>query len=256
MKLIDPLPGKYDSLDPFGHVRPSGKKHLGSDWIVSSGTEVPAMGSGKVAAKGYTSYNGTYVTVLLPDGHYYAYIHLQDVLVDVGDTVTIGQIIAHSDQSGSNANIPGLGGPHLHVTVSGSPAAADGIEPLIDPWEFIQTHINDTDPVITPEKEDEYVTVFYATSTYQLIYQGWRYLQLPDGSLRPFAGLEWQAYAAAHPDVIVVNWAGSDLYNQLVVNYGLAEFTGNINTGPGRLTGKMIFGATAADRWYPKVSIG
>ncbi|UAJ80720.1 M23 family metallopeptidase [Leifsonia sp. ZF2019] len=156
MRLIDPLPGRYDASDPFGTLRPqTGLRHLGSDWIVPSGTPVPAIGSGTVTSRGSTSYNGAFVTVRLPDGHHYAYIHLLDVLVGVGDTVTIGQIIARSGQSGSNANIPGLGGPHLHITVSGSAAAADGVGPLIDPWQFIQDHIDGTDPVPPAENEED-----------------------------------------------------------------------------------------------------
>lgn len=151
MKLIEPLapPGRYDSADPFGNIGGRQYPHTGSDWNgVPAGTAAKAIGTGVVVNKQWHAGNGNTVTVKLPDGHYYAYLHLiAEAPVAVGATVTIGQVIGNVGDTGYNSR-----GPHLHVTVSDSPTAYAGGGNLIDPWRFIQDHLSDTDPT-TPEDD-------------------------------------------------------------------------------------------------------
>ncbi|MFJ3489097.1 M23 family metallopeptidase [Leifsonia aquatica] len=146
MKLMEPLapPGRYDAADPFGNYGGRAYPHTGSDWNgVPAGTAAMAIGTGVVVNKQWHAGNGNTVTVKLPDGHYYAYLHLNaEAPVAVGQTVTIGQVIGYVGNTGTNSQ-----GAHLHITVSDSPSAYAGLGNKIDPWAFIQAHKNDTDPV-------------------------------------------------------------------------------------------------------------
>lgn len=145
MKLMEPLapPGRYDAADPFGNYGGRAYPHTGSDWNgVPAGTAAMAIGTGVVVNKQWHAGNGNTVTVKLPDGHYYAYLHLNaEAPVAVGQTVTIGQVIGYVGNTGTNSQ-----GAHLHITVSDSPSAYAGLGNKIDPWAFIQAHKNDTDP--------------------------------------------------------------------------------------------------------------
>ncbi|WP_349863593.1 M23 family metallopeptidase [Leifsonia sp. WHRI 6310E] len=154
MRLMEPLapPGRYDAADPFGNYGARQYPHTGSDWNgVPAGTAAMAIGTGVVVNKQWHAGNGNTVTVKLPDGHYYAYLHLNaEAPVAVGQTVTIGQVIGYVGNTGTNSQ-----GAHLHITVSDSPSAYAGLGNKIDPWQFIQDHKNDTDPVPPGEQEED-----------------------------------------------------------------------------------------------------
>jgi hypothetical protein len=141
VRLIDPAPGKYDASDPFGSTKGRSYPHTGSDWFMTGGTPAPAIGTGVVVNKQWHSGNGNTLTVRLPDGHYFAYLHLQSpAIVNVGENVKIGQTLGYVGNTGSNSR-----GAHLHITVSDSEQAFGGLGNLIDPWAFIQSHLTATD---------------------------------------------------------------------------------------------------------------
>lgn len=151
-RLIDPFPGRYDASDPFGSMVGRIYAHTGSDWAAPRGAAIPAIGSGTVVNTEWNSGNGNTVTVALPDGHFYAYLHMNSAaVVSVGDKVTIGQTLGYVGNTGSNSR-----GAHLHITVSDSSSAYLGLGNKIDPWEFIQDHLDGTDsPPPSPEELDE-----------------------------------------------------------------------------------------------------
>lgn len=180
MQLIDPFPGTYDASDPFGSLgygRSNG--HTGSDWIVASGTPIPAIGSGIVVAKGWHDGNGNYVAVRLEDGHVYAYLHMdRPAPVAVGEAVTIGQIIGYAGNTGSNSQ-----GSHLHVTISDAITAYIGLGKKSDPWAFIQARTTATasanaSPITIRSNKMDY---FYAKGdTQNQVYL----VSIPDGNRR------------------------------------------------------------------------
>lgn len=135
--VMDPFPGRYDAADPFGNIRPSGNAHTGSDWNgIAEGTPCPAMAAGTVTHVGYTSYNGHCITVQMSNGLYYAYLHLMNPgWVSVGQAVTTGMHLGPLGNTGSNSQ-----GAHLHITLSDSPGAHDGLGNKIDPYAWIKAN--------------------------------------------------------------------------------------------------------------------
>lgn len=151
--MIDPLPGHYDSSDPFGSLA-GGRTypHTGSDWNgVPAGTDIPAISDGTVVFCGVepTGGNGNVLCVQMASGVnpspefpagtaiFWAFLHLNSVpSLSVGDHVTKGQIVAQVGDTGSNSI-----GAHLHVTLSDDERAYQGIGNKVDPYEFIQDRL-------------------------------------------------------------------------------------------------------------------
>lgn len=87
------------------------KQHEGVDFAVPLGTRVRAAASGVVLqAEKFAGY-GLTVRLKHADGYETLYAHLQKILVKKGQTVTQGQIIARSGNSGTSS------APHLHYEV-------------------------------------------------------------------------------------------------------------------------------------------
>lgn len=129
---MQPTNYPYDATDPFGHIRPSGKAHTGSDWLCPTGTPIYAVLPGVVTATGWNDGNGYYVAQSIPDGRFWSYIHLSDILVTVGQQLNEGDILARSGNTGANSQ-----GPHLHCSVSTSPTVFLGDPVLSDPYAFL-----------------------------------------------------------------------------------------------------------------------
>jgi murein DD-endopeptidase MepM/ murein hydrolase activator NlpD len=101
------------------------------DFIMPEGTEVLAAREGKVIDIVQSNNRscptrscapfGNYVSILHPDGTIAQYYHLEQngVQVKLGDSVTKGQFIAYSGNTGWSS------GPHLHFNVYISSATAD-----------------------------------------------------------------------------------------------------------------------------------
>jgi murein DD-endopeptidase MepM/ murein hydrolase activator NlpD len=85
--------------------------HKGIDWATPVGTSVVASCAGTVVKAGWGSGYGYVVYIDHPDGRQTRYGHLSKVLVKVGQTVSQGQKIALSGNTGRST------GPHLHFEI-------------------------------------------------------------------------------------------------------------------------------------------
>ncbi len=90
--------------------------HQGVDIAVSIGTTVRASSGGTVITAGWVSGYGNAVYIRHADGVVTRYGHLSKILVSVGETVTQGERIALSGNTGNST------GPHLHfeMRISGT----------------------------------------------------------------------------------------------------------------------------------------
>lgn len=108
--------------DPF-----SGKKsyHRGIDFAGKKGSEVRAVAGGVVKRAKKVSGFGNVVEIRHADGYSTLYAHNQKNLVDAGDVVSKGQVIALLGSSGRSS------GPHVHFEVH-----RDG--KVVDPKRYIR----------------------------------------------------------------------------------------------------------------------
>ena len=90
--------------------------HKGVDWATPVGTAVMASSTGTVTRAGWGSGYGYVVYIDHADGRQTRYGHLSKVLVKQGQTVTQGQKIALSGNTGAST------GPHVHfeILINGS----------------------------------------------------------------------------------------------------------------------------------------
>ncbi len=97
-------------------TRGASSYHKGIDWATPVGTAVYASCGGTVAKAGWGSGYGYVVYINHPDGRQTRYGHLSKVLVSAGQTVSQGQKIALSGNTGVST------GPHIHfeILVGGS----------------------------------------------------------------------------------------------------------------------------------------
>ena len=91
--------------------------HRGVDWAVASGTSVMASCGGTVSQAGWSGSYGYMVLITHPGGTQTRYAHLSKILVSVGQTVSQGEVIARSGNTGRST------GPHLHfeIIIGGNP---------------------------------------------------------------------------------------------------------------------------------------
>ena len=87
------------------------ESHPGIDIAVSIGSAVRASGGGVVEAAGADSAYGLFVLLKHPSGYETMYGHASRLLVQNGDTVFAGQVIALSGNTGRSS------APHLHFEV-------------------------------------------------------------------------------------------------------------------------------------------
>jgi murein DD-endopeptidase MepM/ murein hydrolase activator NlpD len=85
--------------------------HHGADLAVYTGTRVAAFADGTVSETGNHSVYGYYVKIDHGDGFQTLYAHLSEILVKKGKTVTLGDRIALSGNSGYST------GAHLHFEI-------------------------------------------------------------------------------------------------------------------------------------------
>jgi murein DD-endopeptidase MepM/ murein hydrolase activator NlpD len=218
--------------------------HRGADIGAPYGATIRAMAAGAISY-GTGSGWGNYARIDhgMDGGHHYysLYAHHQGAQLASGN-VSAGTPIAYVGTSGVEF-------AHLHIEIT-----VDGTYDVNrrDPFLYIPSAPGANQPVGSApndEGRDEYVTVYFAKgAAYDVVQSGWKYLQGPDGILRAFSSLAWQAYLYTHPSVIWAEWDCVDIYNHLVVNYGLYEYEGT--TEPGKLTGRIIQGQS---RFYPRV---
>lgn len=113
LALIVPAQGRLASrfgLRRFFNEEPR-SPHAGLDVAVASGTPVKSSAEGKVLAVGDYFFNGKTVFVDHGNGLITMYCHLERIDVQTGATVTKGQRLGLSGQTGRAS------GPHLHWSV-------------------------------------------------------------------------------------------------------------------------------------------
>lgn len=113
----------------YGNIRKSGTvelQHLGTDLDAVEGSSVYAINDGVVnLVESFTNYGNT-IVVDHGVGVFSFYLHLREFNVKMGDTVTRGQVIAKSGNTGYSI------APHLHFSVRIRNAS-------VDPLRFIET---------------------------------------------------------------------------------------------------------------------
>jgi murein DD-endopeptidase MepM/ murein hydrolase activator NlpD len=109
----------------FSTSEDSGEKHAGLDFAVKTGTAVAATASGLVAFAGWDEYLGNLVIIDHGNGYQSIYGHNKNLLVEEGDNVLKGDVIALSGNTGHST------APHLHYEVR-----KDGVP--VDPTLFLE----------------------------------------------------------------------------------------------------------------------
>lgn len=105
-------------------TRRASTNHKGVDWATPVGTAVMASSTGTVAKAGWGSGYGYVVYINHADGRQTRYGHLSKVLVKQGQTVTQGQKIALSGNTGVST------GPHVHFEI-----LINGVQ--VDPFKYL-----------------------------------------------------------------------------------------------------------------------
>ena len=117
---IKPISGGSISSGFGKRNSPGGKGstyHQGVDFAIPSGSTVVASSGGTVSQAGWSGGYGYMVLITHPDGSKTRYAHLSKVLVSAGQSVSQGQKIALSGNTGIST------GPHLHfeIILNGTP---------------------------------------------------------------------------------------------------------------------------------------
>lgn len=110
---VRPVPGRANSR--FGsrsvfNGQPR-NPHSGADFLAGVGTPVAAPAAGRVVLAGDTYFSGGSVILDHGQGIYSYLAHLSRILVEEGDVVQKGDVVARSGATGR------VTGPHLHWTV-------------------------------------------------------------------------------------------------------------------------------------------
>ena len=82
--------------------------HTDVDFAVKTGTPILAVADGKIANSNWGKSYGTQLVQDLGDGSFCIYAHLSSASKKIGDTVTKGEVIGLSGNTGNSS------GPHLH----------------------------------------------------------------------------------------------------------------------------------------------
>jgi murein DD-endopeptidase MepM/ murein hydrolase activator NlpD len=95
--------------------------HKGTDLAGACGTPVVAAASGTVEESSYQGSYGNWILIDHGDGIETGYAHNSDLLVDVGDTVEAGEVIATRGSTGAST------GCHLHFETRLNGEAVDAV---------------------------------------------------------------------------------------------------------------------------------
>ena len=106
-KYVRPAQGTFTS----GFGGRWGAMHYGVDIANSIGTPILAVADGVVIEAGPASGFGLWVRIQHPDGTISVYGHVNDYIVEEGQHVKAGQMIAHMGNRGEST------GPHLHFEI-------------------------------------------------------------------------------------------------------------------------------------------
>lgn len=111
------------SMDIYGF----GGEHPGVDFAAKIGTEVKATAKGKVVLASWDDIYGHLVGIDHQNGYVTYYGHNSKILVNVGDTIRQGEVIALSGNTGRSS------APHLHYEIRKNDVP-------IDPESFLRQH--------------------------------------------------------------------------------------------------------------------
>jgi murein DD-endopeptidase MepM/ murein hydrolase activator NlpD len=134
-KVSYPFSGSYDISSRFGYrdlngdgdTNDEGELHDGVDFEMDIGTEIIAAHSGKITFVGTDQYGGKYMDLTdSVTGIKTRYLHLSRFLVPTNATITQGQLIAYSGNTGFST------GPHLHFGFFLNGVALDPLAFLAD----------------------------------------------------------------------------------------------------------------------------
>lgn len=112
-KFIFPLENPIVT-DDFGYSRKTGGYtliHKGTDFRAKTGTKISAMNDGVVSVANVGRNYGKHIVIDHGLGVMTFYLHLSKINVKVGDSITKGQVIGLSGETGYAA------APHLHLSV-------------------------------------------------------------------------------------------------------------------------------------------
>ena len=119
-RWVAPIGAGYTLTSGFGMRW--GALHPGQDFAIPVGSEVRAMSSGTVLMAGSSGGYGNKVEIQYWDGTVSWYAHNVSLSVSQGQSVSPGQVVALSGNSGHST------GPHLHLEIH--PANGDPVAPL------------------------------------------------------------------------------------------------------------------------------
>lgn len=145
MQYLKPFPdAKISSKFGFRSLA-GGTFHEGVDYRLAMRTPLPAIAAGVVVAVGQTKKFGKFVVVAADVGGFYRWHAADDILVEIGDRVTVGETLALSGMTGFWST-----GPHGHLqcTLTINPNT------FIDPITTFTAAANVGDPS-TPFQEDD-----------------------------------------------------------------------------------------------------
>lgn len=115
--------------NPFGSTKETENgfyRHDGIDFIAALGTKVLSAADGVVKDAGYNSDDGYYVVIEHADGFETFYMHLQEILVEIGDKILCGDEIGKVGSTGKAT------GPHLHFELHKDGVAVNPVEYLTE----------------------------------------------------------------------------------------------------------------------------
>lgn len=111
--------------------------HKGVDFAMAGGSDIYAVASGVVTTAKYSSSYGYYVVILHNDGTSSLYAHARKLLVEKGDRVTQGDVIAYVGTTGWST------GNHLHYEFILSDGSTR-IDPMYFYTSIYKSHYNDS----------------------------------------------------------------------------------------------------------------
>lgn len=124
IKFAKPVEGKIVSR--FGQQSPEGK-NAGINITANKGSKVTSVEAGKVIFSGNNKKFGNLIIIKLNEGDLYAaYAHLEDLIVQKGETISKGQMIGHVGQTGD------IKSPQLHFAIREGKTAVDPLKYLND----------------------------------------------------------------------------------------------------------------------------
>lgn len=98
---------EFGPRDMFGN-----DYHYGIDLGVSTGTPLKSLGPGEVISTGYVYGGGNEIIIQYDNGYTSTYYHCLDATVSVGQRVSAGEEVGHTNNTGAWTT-----GPHLHFGI-------------------------------------------------------------------------------------------------------------------------------------------